>query len=58
MTDVELADYISDLDSHDYLCACSNGCPTEDDTDCKDMCAECSLRWLRDDGPLMDEEGV
>lgn len=58
MTDVELANYMSDLDGCDHLRICTGGCPIEVATDCKDMCSECSLRWLREEGPLMDGVGV
>ncbi len=57
MTDVELADYMSDLDNRDYLLICPDNCPIEPSTDCKDRCAECTLGWLREEGPLMDGEG-
>ena len=57
MTAVELANYLSDLDAADYLGTCTNNCPIDSNTDCDDVCAECCLRWLHSEGPLMDGEG-
>ena len=58
MTDVELANHLCNLDDADYLGTCTGACPIGSATDCNDMCAECCLRWLRAEGPLMDEDGV
>lgn len=57
MTDSELAGYLSDLDDRDHLQICTGACPNDDDT-CKSPCAVCARDWLREEGPLMDGDGV
>ena len=57
MTDIELANHLSNLDAADCLGTCTDHCPIDSVTDCDDVCAECCLRWLQSEGPLMDGEG-
>ena len=59
MTDEELAEFLSKVDSADKLRTCPElVCPDRDHLGKGvDLCAVCMLRWLREEGPLMDGEG-
>ena len=59
MTDEELAEFLSKVDSADSLQSCSErSCPDRAAVaSFDDLCAVCMLDWLREEGPLMDEEG-
>ena len=59
MTDEELAEFLSKVDAADKLQTCKDqGCPDPDIPAGVDPCARCMLRWLREEGPLMDGEGA
>lgn len=59
MTDEELAEFLSKVDAADKLRTCAEyACPDPDIHEGVDPCAVCMLRWLREEGPLMDGEGV
>ena len=60
MTDEELAEFLSKVDSSDKLMTCTEqACPDPDLlNEGVDPCAVCMLRWLREEGPLMDGEGA
>lgn len=59
MTDEELAEFLSKVDLEDRLQTChERPCPDRAAvTRFVDPCAVCMLRWLREEGPLMDGEG-
>lgn len=59
MTDEELAEFLSKVDSADRLQSCSERlCPDRATVaSFDDPCAVCMLAWLREEGPLMNGEG-
>lgn len=61
MTDEELAEFLSKVDTADKLQTCpKRTCPDRAVVAASsfvDPCAVCMLTWLREEGPLMDEEG-
>ena len=60
MTDEELAEFLSMIDTADKLQICpERACPDRAAVaGFVDPCAVCMLRWLREEGPLMDGDGV
>ena len=59
MTDEELAEFLSKVDAADKLRTCAEyACPDRTFAEGVGPCAVCMLRWLREEGPLMDGEGV
>lgn len=59
MTDEELAVLLAKIDTADELGTCNDQiCPSRETALNGDPCIECMLRFLRTEGPLLDEEGV
>lgn len=59
MTDEELAEFLSKVDLEDRLRICpERSCPDRAAmASFVDPCDVCMLAWLREEGPLMMEEG-
>lgn len=61
MTDEELAELLMTGDISERLTYCAGGPCTVDtnfDELPEDACKQCMVRWLREEGPLMDGEGA
>lgn len=61
MTDEELADVLLALDNEQLRGFCTGACIDESenlDEITQDHCRACMVRWLREEGPLMDGEGA
>lgn len=56
MPDAEVANLLERLDRSDWLPTCTDNCPLDYSTGIKNQCAECALKWLQSEGPLMDGE--
>ena len=58
MSDADLGVYLLALDMGDLLKMCNDKCAHYGAVTCGKQLTECGLNWLREEGPLMDGEGV
>ena len=57
LPDTEAANLLERLDRSDFLHTCTDNCPLDYSPGIKNQCAECALKWLQSEGPLLDGEG-